>query len=317
MTVDQARPEPPASLGDRLRAGDVLVLDGGTGTELQRRGVEMDGDAWTGTAMRTAPDALRAVHAGFVRAGADIVIANTFASAPHVLRHAGIGAREARGLNRAGCVLARQAVRDAAPDRPVLVAGALSSFRAGLRAEALPAEGEARASYRAQADALAEAGCDLLVAEMMQDTDLSPLAVEAAVATGLPVWIGFSARTSADGLLGFGRRADFPFDDVLAACLGMGGQAAGIMHTDVGATPAALEALKAAWRGPLFAYPHSGRFEMPRWRFDAVIPPEAYAVEALRYLEMGAQAIGCCCGMGPEHVAALKAALPDRRPARP
>jgi S-methylmethionine-dependent homocysteine/selenocysteine methylase len=83
------------------------------------------------------------------------------------------------------------------------------------------------------------------------------------------------------------------------------------MHSDVGVTVPALEELKKHWSGPLFAYPHSGEFKMPHWQFDTVMAPEAYAAEANRYIDMGVRAIGGCCGMGPEHIRALKDTLPS------
>jgi S-methylmethionine-dependent homocysteine/selenocysteine methylase len=306
-----------ATLQERLDRGEVLIIDGGMGTELERRGVEMDGAAWAGAAARENPEAIGAIHRDFIAAGADLIIANTYAAAPHVLRHAGIGEDEACALNRISCDVARQAARDAAGDRPVLVAGSMSSFRAGLHLDTLPTDAEARASYGAQARTLAEAGCDLIIAEMMLDPVVSPHAIRAALETGLPVWVGLSARLAEDGaVMGFHRYADDPFDTVLDACLLPGIQAAGIMHTDIDHTPPALAALKKKWRGPLFAYPHSGHFKMPSWQFDSVISPADYVAQARGYLESGVQAIGGCCGLGPDHIRALKEALPASLPGR-
>ncbi len=303
------------SVTDRLDGGDILVIDGGMGTELQRRGVGMDGEAWAGAALETAPDAIRRIHRAFIEAGADIVIANTYAAAPHVLKHAGFDEARTLGLNRAGCGLAREAVEQAGADRPVHVAGSLSSFRAGLDLDKLPTEAEARSSYTAQAEALAEGGCDFLVCEMLLDDSVSPIAAECAVATGLPVWLGLSARVEDGRVMGFSERQTLSFEAVMDACLIADAQAAGVMHSDIATTPAALEALKTRWSGPLFAYPHSGAFVMPHWRFDRVIAPEDYAREALGYLEAGCRAIGGCCGLGPEHIAAARAVLPHRLPA--
>ncbi|MGY8997679.1 MAG: homocysteine S-methyltransferase family protein, partial [Alphaproteobacteria bacterium] len=131
------------SLQERLDNGDVLIIDGGMGTELERRGVEMDGAAWAGAVAREHPEAIKAIHREFIDAGADIIIANTYAAAPHVLRHAGIGEAEARELNRISCDVAHETVREAS-DRSVLVAGSMSSFRAGLHLDTLPTDDEAR-----------------------------------------------------------------------------------------------------------------------------------------------------------------------------
>ena len=299
------------TLNERMESGDIILIDGGMGTELERRGVEMDNQAWAGTAMRSRPDVIKQIHLDFIDAGADIIIANTYAAAPHVLEHAGLSA-EAGKINLMGCRLAFDAVDEAAAPRDIYIAGSMSSFRAGLDVDKLPDEATARASYHEQAMTLADAGVDLLIAEMMLDPVITEYCVSAAAETGLPLWIGFSARTGEDGrILGFHKYADDPLEETIAVALAHEPVACGIMHSDVGVTIPALEELKKHWSGPLFAYPHSGVFKMPHWQFDTVMPAEAYAKEATRYIDMGVRAIGGCCGMGPEHIRALKDTLPS------
>ena len=64
----------------------------------------------------------------------------------------------------------------------------------------------------------------------------------------------------------------------------------------------------------MFAYPHSGEFRMPHWQFDTVMKPEPFCGEAMGYLAGGVQAIGGCCGIGPDHIAMLKRGLPSHMP---
>ncbi len=78
-------------LQDRLEAGDVLILDGAIGTELQRRGAAMDGMSWCAVATKTSPDLLCGLHEDYIRAGADVITTNSFSSARHVLEPAGLG----------------------------------------------------------------------------------------------------------------------------------------------------------------------------------------------------------------------------------
>ena len=68
-----------------LDQGKVIILDGATGTELQRRGVPMHGFAWSAEALDTYPETVRAVHEDYIRAGADVIITNSFSTARHVL----------------------------------------------------------------------------------------------------------------------------------------------------------------------------------------------------------------------------------------
>ena len=58
--------------------------------------------------------------------------------------------------------------------------------------------------------------------------------------------------------------------------------------------------------------PESGSFVMPNWQFDQIVSPEDLLVQARRWVQMGVQLIGGCCGIGPEHIRVLKEGLPMR-----
>ena len=76
-------------LDKKLAAGDVIVLDGATGTEIDRIGGQMDSTAWCAVANKTHPNSVRRVHESYLRAGADVITTNTFATCRHVLAGAG------------------------------------------------------------------------------------------------------------------------------------------------------------------------------------------------------------------------------------
>jgi len=302
-------------LTERLGRGEVVILDGAMGTELQRRGVPMDRVAWSGAAIATHPQVVRAIHEDYVRAGADIIITNTFGASRHVLEPAGLGERVGE-LNRTAVTLARESCDAAGDGRPLYVAGSISSFlpENATLAE-LPAE-IARANYREQADNLAEAGADFIILEMMMDATNTIFAIEAASATGLPVWVGFSCRPAEDGegivFWQGGRDTDFApaFEQAMAA----GGVVAGVMHSEVETLVPALSVVLSRWSGPVLAYAHSGHFTMPDWQFVDVISPEGYLAAAEQWVAMGAQVIGGCGGIGPDHIRLRKERLPKKTP---
>ena len=107
----------------RLDVGEVVILDGATGTELEKRGVPMDDAAWDAAALATHPDTVREVHEDYIKAGADVIITNTFATARHVLEPAGMGER-CREVNVRAVTLAKEA-RENAAARPVFIAGSI------------------------------------------------------------------------------------------------------------------------------------------------------------------------------------------------
>ena len=69
----------------KLTTGGVVLLDGATGGELRRRGVPLDSTAWSGVAPLTHFDTLRAIHADYIAAGADVITTNTFGTSRFVL----------------------------------------------------------------------------------------------------------------------------------------------------------------------------------------------------------------------------------------
>ena len=90
---------------DKLARGETIILDGGTGTDIQRRGVPMSSSTWCAEANVTHPEVVREVHEDYIKAGADIIIANTFATSRPALQRAGprrgtAGHRPRRGGDR-------------------------------------------------------------------------------------------------------------------------------------------------------------------------------------------------------------------------
>jgi S-methylmethionine-dependent homocysteine/selenocysteine methylase len=300
---------PAEVVAARLAEGGTVLLDGATGTELQRRGVPMDGAAWCALAALSHPDTLRAVHEDYVRLGCGVITTNTFANARHMMARAG-RAEDTRRAYRRAVEIAREARDRAAGGRVVAVAGSISTMRPVVRGadrrdrdDFVPLA-EGRASLREAAETLAEAGVDLLLLEMIGDPDWGCAALEEAVATGLPVWVGTTVRRAADGAVTSFHDDAPSYAGLVRALAALGPRAIGVMHSAVPDTGPALAALRREWSGPMLAYPEAGWFEMPDWRFVEV-EPEAFADAALGWVAAGAQVVGGCCGLGPEHVGAL------------
>jgi homocysteine S-methyltransferase len=294
----------------KLARGQTIILDGGTGTDIQRRGAPMSGDTWCAQANMTHPDIVCDVHRDYVKAGADLVIANTFATSALLFNALGRD-EELLAIDRAAVALARKAVEGA----PVAVAGSMSTMRpvvAGSdrtdKQQEWP-EAEARALFARKADNLAAAGVDLIIMEMMRDTRYSLWATEAALATGLPVWVGIATERRADGaLVGFSH-PDEMLDDVVQVLAAAKPAHISIMHSSPNDTGDAIDIVKRHWKGPMGAYPESGHFTMPEWRFEDIIGPDSLVDHARRWRSQGVTAFGGCCGLGPQHVAALARAF--------
>ncbi len=295
---------------EKLRDGGIVVLDGGTGTELERRGVAMDPGAWCGPASLENANVLEEIHRDYISAGADIITANTYASSRLMLNESGFS-NQFEEINRAA-VRAAMNAREKCGREGIMVAGSLSHMCPQHKdpthpnPQKVPSESEMADAFMEMASLLRDEGCDLILLEMMFDPKRMPLVFQAAKETGLPVWAGFSARSGGDGqIISYLPDQEIPFADILQVLDDFDVQAAGIMHTPSHLTGDALDTLRGVYDGPLTAYPDSGYFKMPHWQFEEIIAVDDFLEFAKSWVASGVQVVGGCCGLSPEHVRVL------------
>lgn len=294
------------TIRNKLANGQNIILDGGTGTDIQRRGAPMSGDTWCADANLTHGDIVKTVHLDYIAQGADIVTANTYATSPLIFSHIG-RVEDVNKIDAIAVAIARQAVEGT----DVCVAGSMSTMRPmqlGTDRNNLAIEwpeAEARKLFAMKAQGLKDAGVDLIMMEMMRDTSYAVWACEAALATGLPVWIGIAVEKRNDGLLtGFGR-SDQLLSEIVPALAALKSDVISIMHSSPEDTGPAIDILKKSWSGPIGTYPESGYFKSPEWVFTEITPADLVN-SATAWQQNGATIFGGCCGIGPDHIRALK-----------
>jgi len=317
-------------LDNKLSNKEIIVLDGATGSEIARLGAAMNSSAWCGVANKTHPDIVRQVHEEYIRAGADVVTANTFSTSRHVLASAGL-ADETVSINARAVELAREAVHNVSPERPIAVAGSMSNMRAWIPGTVspdprfLPTPEEEFNNYQEVAQTLAKSGVDLILMEMMTDIDRSSLAISAAVETGLPVWIGTSCTLRDDGSASVWNQhseepatrlspdhlksEDKSYDTLIEAMLSFQPQVMGVMHSTIETTNAGLQTLFEHWQGPVMAYPETS--SEVRKGISHKVEPAIFAAHCHDWVESGVQIIGGCCGTTIEHIRAMVNELRD------
>lgn len=285
---------------ERLAAGGIVLIDGGTGTELRRRGVPVDGPAWSGPAAERHSALLEQIHVDFILAGADVITTNTFATTRFVLAAAGRGARFDAINERAVAAALRARERTG---RDVAIAGAVSCLPPRFDTSAYPAAAAERAAYAELVETLVRRGVDLIALEMMQDTRHAALACAAAADAGLPTWLGVSCRRGVGGALVSYDLPSVGFAAVLDALLPFGPAVVNVMHTPPADVATALAAVTARWRGPIGAYPEL--LAPAGGEAAASLGPEGLASAAAEWIAAGARVIGGCCGATPAHIRAL------------
>lgn len=298
------------ALKQRLGDGGVVVLDGGTGTELQKRGADMDPSAWCGPATLHNERLLTEIHRDYIRAGADVITANSYASSRLMLEPAGFGDR-VEEINRRAVEAALAAREGVGMQRNILVAGSLSHMvpvspgTDRVDPAVLPSTTQVFDAFRELAEILKESGVDLILLESMYQPARIRMALEAALATELPVWFGCSARKTPDGrIIGFDYLEETPLDSIFSLIPDEGVDVAGCMHTGSELVAGVLQTARKHFSGPLMAYPDSGYFEMPDWQFVDVITPARLEAFYRQWIADGVQVIGGCCGLGVQHIEA-------------
>ncbi|HMI30800.1 MAG TPA: homocysteine S-methyltransferase family protein [Candidatus Limnocylindrales bacterium] len=295
-----------APLKSRLNRGELILLDGAFGTELARRGIPTPPPLWSAKALLDAPDVVRAIHEDYVRAGADIIIANTFRATPRALAKAGRAADAERALERA-ITLAREAVERASGGREVLIAGAMAPLEDCYRPDLAPDQATAEREHAEQAVRLARLGVDLILIETMNSSAEARAALRGAKPAGIPVLVSFICRNAREVWNGEA------LADAVRAVEGLKPDAILVNCVGPDVVAGCLEEMARVTRIPIGCYPHAGEPDMEQgdWRFDPSWTPQRFAEAASGWVGRGAQIIGGCCGTGPDHIRALRLALPS------
>jgi len=305
-------------LSDRLAAQDVLWLDGGLASELERRGHDLDDPLWSAALLLSSPDAIAQVHTAYLQAGADVLVTASYQASDEGLRRRGLSPDQIDAVYDRSTALAKRA-RDAFaranPQRPpALVAASIGPYGAAR------ADGS---EYRGDYDV----GRDALVAfhrrrmhRLAHDADVLacetiPCAVEVealAVALGevlprhpgLQAWVSMSCRDDAH------TSAGEPIEDAIAPALSVPGVAAIGVNCTAPQHIARLVARLVGMAGDraVVVYPNAGEqwdAEAHRWSGDGTRPAPLSAL-ANEWIALGARLVGGCCRTGPEHIAALR-----------
>lgn len=188
---------------DRLRDAKPLLLDGATGSELERRGVPCVLPLWSAVALlqNEYTSILRTIHAEYIQRGAQIITANTFRLNRQTLMTEQLH-NDSRRLICKAVDTVREAIESVARDRTVFIAGSIGPVEDCYHPERAPADDVLRDDHHRRIDDLYAARPDLILIETMNNMNEAAIATEYAVQTGLPVAVSFIARNDTQLLSG-------------------------------------------------------------------------------------------------------------------
>ena len=277
-----------------LLARQVVLFDGGFGSMLVRAKLSA---ACPETLNLSRPDAVRRIHAAYVKAGAQVLETHSLGCNPMQLK--------VHGFAGDTPMLAKAAVRNAhaAAGDSALVAfsmGTLGAFLAPVGDVTLTQAVEA---YAIPARAAAEAGCDLFIIETMTDIADMRAAILAVKPLGLPIVASFTFQPNGRTLTGG-----------TAACAALAAEALGVTALGINCSGgpqsmlAPLAEMRAVSPLPVIVQPNAGLPTLDeQGTAHYALTPQEMAPMMQVILQAGAAGIGGCCGTTPEHIEALQA----------
>jgi len=292
----------------------ITLLDGGTGRELKRIGAPFRQPEWSALSLIEAPAYVTRVHAAYVAAGADVITTNSYAVVPFHIgedRFKSDGARLATLAGR----LARE-VADGA-GRGVTVAGSLPPICGSYRADWFDAT-FARPILATLVDALRPA-VDHWQAETLSAIEEAELVREVVGNDGKPLWLSFTlADDDYETKTGEPRlRSGQSVVDAAVAADRLGAEAIlfncsqpEVMAPAIDLARATRPALRVGVYANAFApMKESAEANAQLHEIRADLTPPGYVAWMRDWVARSATIVGGCCGIGPEHIAALRAAL--------
>lgn len=294
------------------------VLDGGLATELERRGHDLNDRLWSARLLIERPDAIRAVHLDYFRAGADIAVTASYQASFEGLAARGLSGAKAEAVLTRSVTLAREA-RDEFqsesddPRRlPPLVAASIGAYGATLGdgseyTGVYPAtDRQLRAFHAARLDVLTAAGPDLLACETIPSRrEAEVLADLLEERSGLPGWISFTGKDTkhvADGT---------PFAELVRSL----GQARSVVALGLNCTPPhliapLLESAGDSGEKPFVVYPNAGSsWDAKAKQWNGEEAGESIPRLVDRWCDLGARVIGGCCRTTPDTIRGIRERL--------
>ncbi len=301
------------TINEKLLGGLPVLLDGGIGTEVMKRGVR-----WRQHGIEDAPDIIRDIHIDYLNAGVDILTTHTFnltkrnfinffRDGEHMTLIGASGlSSKADELCRSSVSLAKEALTETGKSETVPLAGSISPVMHLFRPDLSPPENDCLVHHRECIKILSDCGVDLIFFEGMNNIREAQAALEAARGFDLPVWMSFVPDMDGNLLSGelLQSAADFARSQGAEAVL-----------VSAGSMPMITKSLPNIINGsPSGAKAIIGRYSPPSWKPDFYprfenteeILPGTYAREAQGWLNQGVQIIGGSSGTTPEHIRAVR-----------
>lgn len=294
---------PYKELQSRLNNGEIIILDGGMGTEIVRQSGRSGTAVIAVTEMVDSPELIRNIHKAYIEAGADVITANTYDLNGPALAKPGLEASQVESLTSLAVRIAREAREDAANGRDIVIAGSLGPLGSDYDPDDVPNYEVCLEAYREQVQAMATAGVDLVLVETAARVRSARAGLAAAVEAGLPAWAALLADDQGQV------KSGESLEEAVETLVSEGASSVLINCTQPPQVSKAIQRLGQKKRIPFGAYAQGAVYSGQGWEFGPSKSPGEYLDWARDWVSNGAQIVGGCCGTTPDHIKALRSNL--------
>lgn len=287
-------------LKERLMRGELIVMDGGMGSELEHRGVSTTLPLWSAEALLTRPEVVLQIERDYLAAGAEILITDTFRTTRRAFAKKGMTERAASATALA-CALARQAREEMGVRRKVAIAGSIAPLEDCYSPELTPPQAEIETEHAEQVALLEQGGVDFILLETMITARETLSGMQAVQSRNLPFAVSFCCN-EALALLG-----GEPLEEVVRAVEPFQPLFIGVNCVSLEIATGAVQALRTLTRLPISVYAQGDGLADGEagWKMAEGHHLQRYLQTAPRWLADGAQIIGGCCGTTPAYIREL------------
>lgn len=292
-----------------------LILDGGLATELEAQGHDLNHPLWSAKLLLEEPQAIIDAHLAYLRAGAECVISASYQASIAGFMALGLSKAQAKEAICLSVELARDAVsqyvRQYQPTISPLVAASVGPYGAYL-ADGSEYHGNYECSdqqliefHQQRLALLADTSAEVLACETIPSLREAKVLNHLLAAQNKPAWISFSCKDAEhinDGQL-LKEAVNIIKDNPNIIAIG-------VNCTSPVYIESLIQEIKGVTDKPVLVYPNSGEdYDAKTKTWHGTAEPEECARAAKSWLAKGAQIIGGCCRMGPDHIKAIRVAI--------
>ncbi len=292
-------------LKQRLANNATIIMDGGMGTEILKRGVPTTLPLWSAEALLHHPEIVQQIHEDYIRAGAEIIITDTFRTIRRAFAKKDL-AQQAPAMTHIACTLAQQAVEQTKPDHDVYIVGSVAPLEDCYSPELTPTQQELAVEHDELIADLKAGGVDFILLETMITLRETLSGIHAAQQHAMPFAVSFCCNERGALLSGEALQDVIPQIEPYQPLF------IGINCVSIAIATKLVKQLRAMTDFPIGVYAQGdGSAEDEQgWQFVEKQHTEAaYILAAKQWKEDGAQIIGGCCGTTPSYIQKLSHVL--------